>query len=642
MDNQRSRAWWLDPEPHKVLNSLAGSIWDAAESRCNAVREAWNLFGDNLEGMDGYPMVSPIFKDEMSENQLANTLETLHAGVFKNKIVPAPCTVDGDWGQQQRAKMLGRFIAGIYEENRLHGEVVPMVGIDSIIGGTGAFFVSHEMTDENDKEARVTVERQNPIHLTVDMMEARNGKPRCLYRRSTIDRWVLLERVSGAEKGNQGSIAARREAVMSESGWDERSAAATSHSDSICVYEAWHLPSGPKAKDGLYVMYLRNMTLVKLPYNRQRFPFAFIRHGFSAGGFWGRSAAERIAPCQRNLDKLAKRIERSHDLLGVPRLLVKAGQVVKSHLDNEIGSIVEYDGSPPTEWNAMPIHPAAYQERDSLPQRMRALVGVSTFESTQQLPPQLREASGAAMERWQDAGTDRQAMVHRAYENAMVDLADICLDEAEDLDARGISVKAAAPGDTKGSIALLDFAKCKVDRRTMRLRILPMSQLPHSFSGRVSELDRLKQAGVIDERLYRQLLEVPDIEAENDLISSPVEIIRKTLAKIVEDGIYYEPLGLDDLNLAKATALNFFNLYRIRNDADDERLGLLARYIQDCDALLTPPPEPVNPLAPPAPGPMAPPGPGGPMMPPPGPPAPMMPPPGGAPMAPHPMPPMGP
>jgi len=641
MDKRTAKAWWLESEPHKVLNSLAKDVWDASSQRVDAIREAWSLYGDTLEGLDGLPKLSPIFVDEMSENQLANTLETLHAGVFKNKIIPSPCTVDGDWGQQQRAKELGRFLGGVYEDNKIHGEVVPLFGMDTLIAGTGVLFVSHEMTDENDAEARVVVERQNPIHLATDLMESRNGKPRSLYRRSFVDRWTLLERVSQAGEGYVGSKEARRKAVLDETGWDEQTSTNSSFSDSLCVYEAWHLPSGPKAKDGMYVMYLRSATLVKLPYTRTRFPFAFARNGFTAAGFWGRSAVDRLAPCQRNLDKLAKRIERSHDLLGVPRLLVKAGEVVKAQIDNEIGSIIEYEGSPPTEWNATPIHPAAYQERDGLPQRMRSLVGVSQFEATQQLPAQLREASGAAMERWQDSGTDRQAMVHRRYESAMVELADVILDECEELDSRGVRVQVSAPGDTKGSIRIVDFKKCKVDRRFMKLRILPMSQLPHSFSGRVSELSRLKEAGVIDERTFRALLEVPDIESENDLISSPVEVIRKTLTKIVEEGIYYEPLGLDDLDVAKKTALGFFNLYRIRSDADDERLGLLARYIQDCDALLNPPAQPVDPLAPPMPG-APPPMPGpappppGPMMPPQGP-APMMPP-TGAPQAP--MPPM--
>lgn len=602
------RDWWAmtgaNANPVEELAGIAKRVWDAQRNRLAAARECWMLYGDNLGGLDCQDKVDPVFYDELDENQLANTIDTLHATVGKNKIVPAPITVDGDWDQQERAKVLGRFIAGVYDDNQLQESVCPKVLMDALVMGTGCYFVTHEAKKKKNT-ARIRVERQNVMHLAVDAVEARDGSPRTLFRKSLVDRYVLLAKVSGTEAGLVGGVLSRKAAVLEAAAGDHDDIHqnASGDHDMVLVHEVWRLPSCEGAEDGRYVCWIGDTPLISRSYERERFPFAFITLGHSAGGFFGKSPIQRIAPCQRALTKLAKRIDSAHDLLGVPRLLVRNdSNVLLGHLDNEIGSIVRYDGAaPPQEWNATPITPDAYRERDSLPGRMRSLIGVSNFDSDLSLPAGIRDGAAAAMERYQDASTARHVMIHRQYEKSHVALADVILDEAYELESLGVNVFVTAPGESKTSVQKISFKDCSVDRDVMRLRILPMSQLPQTFSGRVSELSRLKDDGIISPRMYRALLDVPDIEAEMDLQSANEEVIRKTLSAIVKEKRYYEPLPTDDHQLARILATQTISLYRVRDNADDEVIGLLARYLEDCDMYLNPPapPAPPAPIAPP-------------------------------------------
>jgi hypothetical protein len=222
-----------------------------------------------------------------------------------------------------------------------------------------------------------------------------------------------------------------------------------------------------------------------------------------------------------------------------------------------------------------------------MPERMRGTLGISQFESTGGLPAQMRDVGSPFLERMVDQGAARHAMNHEQYEQAMIELAEVILDEAEELRASGKDVVARAPTGTKmkTSFTKLNFSEINMDRKNMVLFVQSASGLPQTFAGKVDALSKVSQIP----NNMRGLLEVPDLAQSDDLASAPADIIRKTLTTIVRKKRYLAPMPWDDLVEARVITLNYISLYRVRDDYDDEVYDMLVKFLEDIDALQKPP-----------------------------------------------------
>ena len=393
----------------------------------------------------------------------------------------------------------------------------------------------------------------------------------------------------------------------------------------LTVREAWHLPTRKGRKDGRHVIWVKGCTLVDESFSWDRFPFTELRYGHRLSGYYGKSAVQILAPTQRNHDKLNEKIDKAQDLMCVPRIiLLNDAELSVSHIDDIPAGILRVNGGPNAvhEWNASAMAPEVYQERSAGPDKMRSLLGVNQFDTQNQLPPALREVSGPALERLLDACTARHAMTHAQLERATMDLAYMSMDYAADLEEQGKDITVVSPGSSKTSVELLRFKDVKVDRKRMKLKVMPMAQMPQTFAGKVEQFSKLRDSGDIDKQTYLRMLEVPDVGGATDFLGSDEQIILKNLHYMVKKGKYIPPLQYDNLDLIVPITTAFINWYRVRDDADYEKVGMLGQYIEDAIALKrglggqdpNAPPAidpatgmPTNPMAPP-PAPQAPPG----------------------------------
>ena len=634
--------WWRAEEyeqrPDQILDNLVKQLEDDQQGRYEAYKEYERLFGASV-GPNGDDSFRSVVTDELTQNELQNTIETLWAQVFKNKVVPAVSVSETDWEEWDRARGYGRWLEGALDAAHVYEEAFPQAGLYSLTHGTGFIRVGWKEVegDGDGKYAQITSWAVNPRYFMVDRLESKHGKPRSIFFKDHIDRYVLHETYSHDGHGFYGSASERCYGIDHCTSNDdmELGAASTSRCDMITVREAYHLPSGPKAKDGRHVIWIKGCTLVDEAFDWDRFPMVKMMFGRPMEGYYGESAVKRLAPTQKNLDKLNKKIDMSQDVMGVPRIIIRAGSgIVKSHIDDIPGGILEAENpSDIKDWNAQCASMELYQDRDNAPRKMRSLLGVSDFEVQQQMPAGMRDVSGAMLERWVDQGQARHAMFHAQYENAVVDLSYLYALQAEECQKMGYKLVVNAPaGSNKTSIESLDFEDVCIDRKRMKLRVQPMSQLPQTFAGKVEAFAKLKnEAGVnVDPKTVLRNLEIPDLNGVTDMLVSDEEIIMKNLGWMVKKGQYLAPMPFDNLDLIVQMTTRYINHYRIRNDSDSERIALLAQYIDDAIALkngLTndpnapPPAGGVPPMAvppgmPPLPGapPMAPPG--GPMAPP--------------------------
>lgn len=586
--------WWRWKElglegPHVILDNLVNQLEQDQASRYDAYREYAKLFGAEPD-MFGNSDAFSILRDSevVSQNELANTIETLHAQVFKNRIVPGVACNEADYEEWTRAKGFSRWIEGVQDQAELYYDAMPRAGLDMFVYGTGFIKIGHE--EDSDGLCTIMYYRVDPRFILVDRLEARQGKPRNLYQKDYVDLLGLADEYSDEDRGYFGTAAERRDGIMSVRANDDPDMAIGCQVNASIgtVREAWHQPTKRGGKGGRHVIWVKGCTLLDEEWKWNRFPFTIIRFGHRLDGFYGQSAVKTLAPTQKNFDKLNAKIDEAQDIMAVPRIiLMNDAQLVLDHLDDIPGGILKVNGGQDSirEWNASAVSPELYAERAAAPDKMRSLLGVNQFDTQNQLPPAMREVSGPALERLLDSGTARHAMTHAQLEYAAMDLAYMSMDYAADLEEDDQDITVIAPGASKTSVELLRFSDVKVDRKRMKLKVLPSNQMPQTFAGKVEQFQKLYQDKAIDKQTYLRMLEVPDVGGATDFLGSDEEIILKNLHFMIKKGKYTPPLQYDNLDLIVPLTTAFINWYRIREDADMEKVGMLGQYIEDAIAL---------------------------------------------------------
>lgn len=576
-------------------------------------------------------------------NVYANIIESLQADCYKNRLVPLFVTDRGSWRAQRQARDLSDFIDGV--EYEAGCDVLDLLwGLHTLLFG-----VAISKCVET-AEGRIGFECVPRWEMRIDPLEARYRKPRTIYHRYCVDRGELFDRYARGElEGLVGSRQRRIEAIDSAVFLRERwqSEELWSQSDMVTVTEAYHLPSGPGANDGRFVLTTAGdasePTLIDRPYTCSRLPFSFLWTNVPLATMDGVSVAQRILPNHRELAQIDECLREGHDMASKFRVWLGPegqGQIALEHFNDLNGSGVR-SATKPEPLMLTPFGGDFYAHRQTIKQEMYEITGSNQLTTNGQLPSGMKDASGVALQNYDDQYTQRHAVKYKLREHFVVDRAMCTMDLAEELSARegGDYEVIASDNHTARPIKWNDVKK---NRDRFVLKCFSTSGLSKLPGARISVLEKLLDKGVIDVNGFRKALDSLDLKATYDLDLSLYDVIRETLDRIVEDGEYLSPEPFDDLPLAIKLGRLVYAQVRLANDVDAETKALVQQFIEEAERLLNKPP---SEGAPPAPGggmppdgggmpmdPNAPPGmpPGPPGMPPPMPGAPPgpMPPPG--------------
>jgi hypothetical protein len=521
----------------------------------------YSWLGVNLAKMNAQYKTN---SDRVTLNVIQSCCDTLKAKIAQSKPRPVFLTSGGDYKKRKLSKDLNKFSDG--ELYRLKAnEILQQVCIDSFILGTGVVKIY-----ENDN--KVCIERTLNTELYVDEIESLYGNPRQLHQLKLIDRAQLC-----------AMFPSKKSAIMSAEGgaFDQSGDSQRTISDQVMVVESWHLPSGEDAKDGLHVISINSGILLKEEYCKKTFPFIFFNYAPRTLGFWAQGLAEQLMGIQNEINKLCYVIQQSINLVGVPRVFVEDGsKVVSAHINNQIGAIVKYQGTKP-EYEVAPCVPAEiYQERDRLVQYAYRQSGVSEMQASSQKPAGLD--SGEAIKAYDNISSDRFAITAQNYEKMFIDLAYQIIDKAQEIYTREGKYSTVCPG--KNSVEKIDFPEFNLVKDDFIIQCFPESSLPKEPAGRLDEVQKLMQAGMISPQVGKQLLHFPDLDFYEDVSNAPLDYIEECLDLIIEEGKYIAPESYDDL----AQALQFGIWYYARakrDNAEEAKLEMLRQYIQDVTAL---------------------------------------------------------
>ncbi len=543
-----------------------------------AYRQAENskffrLYGNN----DILPMRQSSFTRSEPSNAVSNRvtlnvvqsmIDTVVSKITKNKPKPMFLTEGGDWSLQRKAKKLTQFIEGQFYSTEFYQKAATAF-LHSCIFGTSAIKIFRNGGD-------IVAEHVFIDELKVDDNEAVYGKPRQMHQEKWIHREVLKTMFPSKKVfiDNLGS---------DEGQYMSYTPQYNSQNEMIRVVESWHLKSGKDAKDGRHTICIQNQTLLDEEYERDYFPFVFMRWGLRPLGFFGQGIAEQLTGLQVEINKILRTIQVSMHLISVPKIFVEASsKIVSAHLNNKIGGIIKYAGQPPTPGVLGVIPPELFSHLDRLYGRCYEIVGVSQLSATAAKPAGLN--SGKALRIYNDIETERFMSVGMRYEQMFLDAAQQFIDLAREIDAEednGLSVKVKS-GKFMNSIKWKDV---DMDEDKYMMQMFPTSALSTSPAGRLQEVQELLQAGFVGPEDAKKLLNFPDLEGFYNMENAGLEDIERQIELMIDDGDYQTPEPYQNLQLGIQKMQQAYLMYKAQG-APDERLDLFRRWMTDADALL--------------------------------------------------------
>ena len=594
--------WWNASTKQEMGEKLLATILFLKEQnhyRCNQASIYARLYGNiPLFGWAGTNLSkissnARLPNDRPTMSVITSCVDTVVSRISQNKPRPLFLTDNSDYKQRDLAKQMNRFIQGELYQTKAY-QLGESFLRDACVLGTGAIKVLE------DDYQRVSLERRLNTELLVDPNDAIYGLPRQMYELKLVDRSVLTARFPQYAS----MIKKAEQAYPDTSGESSKTV-----SDLVLVGEGWHLQSGPKSRDGLHALVCSSGIIFDEPYEKKHFPFVFMDYASRLLGFWGQGLPERQMGTQVEINKLLMTISQSINLVGVPRVFVEKGsKVVKAHINNMIGAIVEYSGTKPVYEVAPCVPQEIYAQLQRLVMYAYEQEGISQLSASSQKPAGLN--SGEAIRSYDDIQSDRFAALQKRYQNVYIDLSYQIIDKAVDIAKRDGKYQTVFPDkDGTREIDLPDFKTLLDD--PFVIQCFDTSSLPKEPAGRLERVVEMIQSGMVDPQEGRRLLDFPDIEQVDKLANSGEERILKALDQIVDSGKYTPPDSFMDLDLALKLTTQYYNLY-IPAKLEESKAQLLRDFftqLQEAKALMMGPPPgaapPVQPQANPEPTPQS-------------------------------------
>jgi hypothetical protein len=613
----KARWWEVDASERAQFVCQTGESlrMDAAGRQQASIRHARlyeNVELDSLVGRDFAEAVSRqtlMGAGMMSLNVGASCVNTLTAKITKNRPRPNFLTSGGSWASQIKARNLDKWAKGFIYETKYYQKARP-VFVDGQVFGTGVLFVY------GNKQNKLDCERVLESEIFVDALDGQYGEPRQLFRVKYVGRDILTRLFP--KHADAIANAGKRAKVDNINGSQEIL------ENTLVVWECWHLPSGPKAKDGMHCIAIDGAELSCEAWRLDKFPFIFNRFQKRLTGFFGKGVIETIQPIQVEINRAVRSISLQMKRKGKGRTYVQIGSKVNpSSLTNaDGGDIVMYAGEMPRDAAVNAIAPEEFNYVLSLRQQAFQEVGMSEMSVSAKKPAGLDAA--VALREYSDIESERFAPQHQDWEQMVLDYVELSVDLiTEQYGWSGYKV--LVPG--RRDLLEVDWANIDLSRDSYVMQMWPVSSLPQNPSARYQKVKEMRQDGFIDMPVAQRLLEHPDIEAESNLGNAIIDDCDATISAILDDEeprlMPLEMYQNEDLIIQRANAAY---LYARHRNCPENRLALLRQLIDSATrakaAKMMPPPMPPGAGGPPPP---MPPGAGGP--PPPG----MMPPaPGGA------------
>lgn len=566
--------WWKAGSKKELVEQTLSTVSYLKEQQQYRYRQAaifarmycnMPLFNFAGSGLNKMRMGNVLPVDRPTMNVVQSCVDTKVSRITQNRPRPLYCTDSGSYKERTLAKQMNQFIAGeLYQMKAyMRGEELLR---DAEIFGTGCWKVFRTNDD------KVGLDRVLKMNLFVDPNDSFLGNPRQIFQVDLLDRSVLKEMFP-----DKAAMIERAEQAYPDGSGDSQRTV----SDQVMVAEAWHLPSGPDAKDGRHVIICTDGELLDEDYTKDRFPFVFLHSTTIPTGFWGQGCPERIMGTQMEINKLLITASQCINLNGIPRVLVEdSSKIVPAHINNQIGAIIKYRGTKPEFLVAECLPQEVYAQLQRLIEYAYQQEGISTLMAQGQKPAGLN--SGEAQRVFENIQTDRFAALEKRYAQCFIDVSHLAIDTAIDIAKDTGSYQTVFPAkDGVKEINLPDIAR--LEKNVFVIQCYDTSSLPRDPAGRMDTITERMQAGIYSLDTGKRLMGDLDLLEEDNLTEAPTNRILKQLDDIVEHGTDSIPDPFTKLDVAEQKVVQYYNLYASLN-LEESKLQKFRNYwaaIQD-------------------------------------------------------------
>lgn len=546
------------------------SITSYQNTRQELLMRCFYMYGSSTIKADNDTYMGYLGDSGIRLNVIQSTVDTLVSKLMKNSPRPMFLTDKGDWSNRKKAEKRTDFILGAFAATKTY-QATPQALLQALVYGDG-FVKVYSHNGELKVEPALTLE------LFVDENEALYGKPRRMWQVKLVDKNTLI-----------AFYPEKKELIESMKGVQAPFYMNTgSEHQLVPVVEYWKLgyKKGKKWEGGEHRIIVGDKDLVPpQPWERETFPFAKIGFIRNLVGYYHKGVAETLMMHQVEINKTLKRISDSLRLLASPKVLYDyQSKIVKSHFNNDVGAMIGYLGTPPQFVNPSAVSPELFKYLADMIQMAYNEVGVSTLSVSSQKPAGLN--SGKALREYNDLETERFASLAKAWEQMHMDIAELILQECEDMEKAGIKMEFLS-NDQKGC-EKISFKDVKLD--SYHIQVYPTSMLPKTPAGRLEYVQEMLGAGLLTPEEGLSLLEFPDTAKVAMFKNAKFNDILATIDMMLDSGDYIPPEQYQDL-VNGITYMQSAYLYYKKEKCPEEKLDLLLRWINDAMYLVNPPPQ---------------------------------------------------
>lgn len=522
-------------------------------------------------------------------NLARSMVDTATARLTKRRPMPCISADDAGWTEKLFAKRVSRIL-----RRKMGGSSIerqnPDVIRDMIIRGDGVWKVIRNGGD-------VDVDRIPIFELVYDPREAyyANTLPRTLAHHRPMSRDVLCA-MFPEHVDEIMQAATFRRADM----WTQHAYQGVTFADHVEVAEAWHLPSGAKARDGQHIIAIRGCTLMRKAWKRQRYPIIRTHWSAPIRGFRGHGLVEDLAGIQAKINDILRDAQENLWWSSSLKIFVPRGAGInKHHLRARNPIAIEYDGALPTFSAGEGVSQVSIQILTLLFDKAYELSGISQMSAASKSTLG-SNASGKALDTMEDIQSDRFAQVESGYMTSRVELGQGIVDEARSMyeecsgedDEYPTFDECPEPMDKDDLAPWIrdnEWDKVRIDEGDFTLTMEPINFLPDTRAGKLSFVAEMSKAGLIpDPTMTADLFDEPDIAKMNRSTLGPKHNIDRALEGIADPSVPMLDLLPDsswNLPLAILMAKGERNDAQSHPNCPPEVLERFDAFLQECKRL---------------------------------------------------------
>lgn len=263
-------------------------------------------------------------------------------------------------------------------------------------------------------------------------------------------------------------------------------------------------------------------------------PYELFRWEGTTEGVLQRSISEELEDMHNEIENLLDITSISFDKVGIPKTYVSQGSKISegSFEDNGVGDVIEYAGSVKPETEApVPLHESYFRYVENLYLKSFETCGNNPTNITGELPPQLNQASGVAIQNYSDLDTKKFSDIRKAYEKTFA----------------GLAKKILILGGNRVFQNDPILRDIDINFELKRLKIKGESMLPDTPGAQIQAIQAMIQTGMVGEEGWA-MIKHPDIQKMLSSVADRFRAVDLIVEKAVRENtmpILFRELGVD-------------------------------------------------------------------------------------------------